>query len=728
MVDNKRAVPFLKWAGGKSLIADKVISKLGTLSQDSTYFEAFLGGGAVFFKLRPRRAVLIDSNTVLIRTYEVVKDRVENLISELMKLSQPQSKEEFEEARSEFNGLLPPSGGSLEKDDVLRSALLIWLNHTCFNGLYRVNKDGRFNVPYGYYKNPQIFDPENLRAASTTLRRANTKLIAGDYSLILNMAKTGDAVYLDPPYHPIDKTSNFTSYTSQGFDLSDQEKLSYLVHDLVKRGCQAVVSNSLTRDIMSLYSDMNQDRVHVPRAINCIGTKRGAIPELIIYPKKKHTKHEQWEKVIEESKLTLDGTHIYEISSNRVKEITGEEPRLVAKMDTREDLPRLLSSQGYFVLPVSNRKYALVPGDGYHDLEKTDDDPVSFSPIREVPVTVALKAGESAAIQTALYSGLLEKVVGIKQLRPTLHNDRIRINNTVIRYRNKWTLNITGAQAEVDAGFEDHKEFFIFECKNWYHSQLKNFNIRQLFFPFLHARNSLVSERSDWKIRCFFLNVEPDTTVYRFWEYEFPIPNDYANLRFVRQSAFELSQSHRARPNKVIERLVGEPISQTDYLPQADDPQKLLGIVQGISKGYDTPEKISQWFKFDIRQSNYYGEAAEELGIIDRDRGRFVLTDAGLKIVRLSTDTAIESLIERIFTLPVFNRIVRYAIENKTDNVPTKIIKPIMKECSGGRYNETTIQRRTQTVTSWLNWVGETTGAIRVQPLDTFASKTLYSY
>lgn len=712
---NRIAVPFLKWAGGKSLIADKVIDRLGRIPPDASYFEAFLGGGAVFFRLKPRNAILIDSNLVLIRTWSVIKQKVEELIARLEELPPPASKEEYNCKRDEFNNLLPAADGELTSEDIERAALLIWLNHTCYNGLFRVNREGKFNVPFGYYKRPFIFDADNLRAAGQTLNRANTKLLAADYSIVLDQAERGDVLYFDPPYHPIGSTSTFTEYTSKGFDFGEQEKLASIVQTLIQRGCRPVVSNSSTREMNRLYAGLIRESVDVPRAINCIGTKRGAVKELIIYPKNRTTLHEQWTKVIQECQFTLDGKNILEVPSKRVKQITGQEPRLVAKMDTREELPNMLASSNYFVLPVSRKKYALVPGDGYHDLEDPQLSPDVFYSKEHIPFSIALKAGESAAVQTALYSGLLEKITGVQHLCPTLHNDRLKLESTVIRYGDTWFLNINGAQIEVDAGFENTREFFLFECKNWYQKQLHNFNIRQLFFPYLHARNILNKGDKDWKIRSFFLNLEPDTSIYRFWEYDFLRHDDYSSMTLVNQNAFRLVQSRVKTPESMLSSLSQQSVTNTDFIPQADDAQKLLGLLQGIAEGFDNAQEIAQRFQFHVRQSNYYGEAAEEIGLIERNHGRFSLTGIGQKAVQSQTDRATRILIEQIFTLPVFQDIAQYALEKDDYAVPYSAIMRIMLKNARGRYNETTLSRRIKTISSWLNWIGETTGVILSQ-------------
>jgi DNA adenine methylase len=711
------AVPFLKWAGGKGTVASRIIARLGAAERGATYFEPFLGGGAVFFRLQPSHAVLSDLNRALIETYDVVKRDVETLIAELVTLSPPSTREAYEAVRDEFNNLRKHGRDETRTSSVRRSALFIWLNHTCFNGLYRENKEGDFNVPFGYYKEAFIFDPDNLRAASGALAAAHADIQCADYASALASAKPGDQIYLDPPYDPIGGTSNFTGYTSSGFGPRDQWQLSGLVHRLIERGCRVILSNSPTPDIRELYADLRHEMILVPRAINCVGTKRGRVGEMLFYPRQRLTLHDRLDRVIRQKGFDLDGVRTYQVTSTELKNIGGAEPRLIAKMDTREQLPPMLADRGYFVLPTSTRNYAIVPGDGYHDLEGVHDRPTLFRPEREIPVTVALKAGESAAIQTALYSGLLEKVIGVPRLRSTLHNDKLTIHDSEIHYGKTWSLRLNGAQVEVDAGFENHGDFFLFECKVWQRASIKDFNVRQLFFPQLQALEDFGTRGLKLKPRCFFLNVEPESSTYRFWEYAFDDPRDYACIRLVHKQAYRLVQEKLSSPTRLLESLIHQVESQTTYVPQADDPSKLVALLEGVAEGLSTADQLATRFQFDPRQSNYYGEAAEELGMLVRDRRHgFTLTTLGNQIVRQNTDVAAREVIERILTLPVFREIVERAIKSGNPNVDQEEIPGIILATSRGRYNQTTVHRRVQSVSAWLNWIGEVTGTIRVRP------------
>jgi DNA adenine methylase len=270
--------PFLKWAGGKTRLLNKLEAHFPKTF--GTYYEPFLGGGAVFFYLVERHprfnAVLSDINEELITAYRVVKEDVEELIKHLKehkKKYKSDPKKYYYFVRDTFE----PS------NDVEQTARLIFLNKTCFNGLYRVNKKGKFNVPLGRYKNPKICDKENLLAVNKVLQWSNAKLLVGDFQETTNDAKKGDFVYFDPPYKPVSSTANFTSYTSSGFSIKEQERLGSWFKKLDERGCKIVLSNSDTEKIWNIYDGFEIERIPTLRAINCKGNSRAGHTELIIH-------------------------------------------------------------------------------------------------------------------------------------------------------------------------------------------------------------------------------------------------------------------------------------------------------------------------------------------------------------------------------------------------------------------------------------------------------------
>lgn len=260
-------LPFLKWAGGKR----KLISQYEPFfpSRIARYFEPFLGGGAVFFHLAPKTAFLSDSNDALVALYRVVKDDVDRLIA---KLKEHKNEEAY---YYRVRALSPDTLSPVE-----RAARFVYLNKTCYNGLYRVNSKNEFNVPFGKYKKPRICDEERLRSASALL--ANATLTVSDFADAVEPAKKGDFVYFDPPYAPLTKTANFTSYTDKGFGEEEQVRLAETVARLAKKNVSVMVSNSDTPRIRDLYRAFRIVEVQAARAINSKGNGRGKVTELLV--------------------------------------------------------------------------------------------------------------------------------------------------------------------------------------------------------------------------------------------------------------------------------------------------------------------------------------------------------------------------------------------------------------------------------------------------------------
>lgn len=260
--------PFLKWAGGKSQLIQQYIRYFP--EDFKTYYEPFLGGGALFFYLNPPSAVLTDINAELVNAYCCVRDNVEELIALLDVHQLKHCKEYYYQVR-QWNRLT-----GIEK-----AARLIYLNKTCFNGLYRENSKGEFNVPFGQYKNPKICNPLLLRSVSAALKKAQIEVRS--FEDILNHASScNDFVYFDPPYHPISPTSNFTAYSRDAFSQDDQIKLQAVFRELARRGVKVMLSNSDCIFIRELYRDFNIYSISASRVINSKASKRGRISEVLI--------------------------------------------------------------------------------------------------------------------------------------------------------------------------------------------------------------------------------------------------------------------------------------------------------------------------------------------------------------------------------------------------------------------------------------------------------------
>lgn len=276
IIDSKPR-PFVKWVGGKRQLL-KQFKKMDLYppsqfdANKNTYFEPFVGGGAVFFDLLPKKAFLSDLNSDLVITYNVIKNNVDGLIKSLKK--HEYEKDYFLKVRAKNPKNL---------SDIEIASRFIFLNRTCFNGMYRVNSKGEFNVPFGKYSNPLICDEDNLRKVSKALQGVEIK--HQDYKAVLKKAKKGDFVYFDPPYYPVSKTASFTSYTNEAFLDKEQIELRDTFLELHKRGCFVMLSNSDTPFINKIYKGFKGvkiNKVEAGRSINSKASGRGKITEVLI--------------------------------------------------------------------------------------------------------------------------------------------------------------------------------------------------------------------------------------------------------------------------------------------------------------------------------------------------------------------------------------------------------------------------------------------------------------
>jgi len=268
--------PFLKWAGGKSQLIQQYVPLFPKTF--NRYCESFIGGGAIFFylwnsKRLPSACYLFDNNEELINVYQVVRDEVDILIRLLWLHKKSHRKDYYYKIRNldRENIALSP---------VEKAARLIYLNKTCFNGLYRVNSKGYFNVPMGSYRNPQIFDEKQLQAVSFALQ--NVKLEIRDFRTMVDFAQEKDFFYFDPPYHPVSATSSFTRYSANDFTEKDQNDLANVFDALTNKGCYCMLSNSYTPFILNLYKNFTIKLIDATRRINSNSGKRGLIKEVVV--------------------------------------------------------------------------------------------------------------------------------------------------------------------------------------------------------------------------------------------------------------------------------------------------------------------------------------------------------------------------------------------------------------------------------------------------------------
>lgn len=263
------AKPFLKWVGSKRQLVPELLKRVPP--KFGTYYEPFVGGGALFFALQPPMAGLADNNLDLVKTYWAVRDNVEELIHLLREYADMHSEKFYYDMR----------GNNTANLEVDVAARFIYLNKTCFNGLYRVNKGGGFNVPMGRYTNPTICDDDGLRACSEVMKAGTVQIVRRDFRASAMEAQAGDFVYFDSPYVPLSATSNFASYTKDGFGAAEQVALRDLALDLKRRGVHVLLSNSTAaRDLYA--KGFTVEEVQCRRSVNSKAAGRGAITELLI--------------------------------------------------------------------------------------------------------------------------------------------------------------------------------------------------------------------------------------------------------------------------------------------------------------------------------------------------------------------------------------------------------------------------------------------------------------
>ncbi|NLU23450.1 MAG: DNA adenine methylase [Clostridiales bacterium] len=274
MRKNKLVMPVVKWVGGKRQLLPALTPLLP--ERFTTYCEPFLGGGAMLFWRQPQRAIVNDVNDDLIQMYEVIRDHVEDLILELEKYKNESAYfyevRDWDRDKEKYGAL-----SSIEK-----AARIIYLNKTCYNGLFRVNNAGEFNTPFGNYKNPNIVNTPTLRAVSAYFQKAEITFSCRDYADVLAEIPRGTFVYLDPPYDPVSDTANFTGYSRGGFCRDDQIRLRECCDDLTQRGIKFMLSNSATNFIKEQYEAYHITIVKAKRAINSDAAGRGQVDEVVV--------------------------------------------------------------------------------------------------------------------------------------------------------------------------------------------------------------------------------------------------------------------------------------------------------------------------------------------------------------------------------------------------------------------------------------------------------------
>ncbi len=401
-----------------------------------------------------------------------------------------------------------------------------------------------------------------------------------------------------------------------------------------------------------------------------------------------------WEKIFETKALDVK-QDLHFITADEIKALSGAEPRIMAKMDSTTDLPPIFKKHGYFLLPVKNGRYAIVRGNGFHQLEEVGKEIQHVSRIKFPLTTAGRGYSEMQYLDYSFNSGALEKVIG---KNPLYQSIRGREYSKDFSFRvNKSRLDVSSVQLEVDSGLEGEDAIVLIEAKV---KTPEDFIIRQLFYPYNHFK--IVSPQKT--IIPVFFTYEPTTRAYKFWIYEIPDITDYNSIRLRETVSLKIVTEHEIELADIKPKGI---VAYKDLIPQANDVSKVIGLVFKVSEGVNNYRDVATFFEFDERQSSYYREAAEALGLVVSSDGKYQLTDTGKELVQLPVEKRNLFVAE---LLSDFN-----LVKNSLDILKAKG-RLIQKDVEGvisktSELSGTTIPRRASSLMAWLRWMSEATGS-----------------
>jgi len=380
----------------------------------------------------------------------------------------------------------------------------------------------------------------------------------------------------------------------------------------------------------------------------------------------------------------------------------------MAKMDARSDLPTIFRSNGLFVLPVSNGEYVIVKGDGYHDLETPDSSPRTFQSTMPFDlVTSRVGRSEMQYVDLAYNAGLIEHFMGVDSLYLSVRGRKFS-SSFDFRVNGSPVLHVEGVQIEIDGGFEGERTFVVLEAKiDW----TGNFNVRQLYYPLRSWEETLRARSALKQVRPMFFVYDTQESTYRFWEYRFGAQEDYESIEFVRSKQFKLEW----KPIEVARFQAVTPDAgskRPQIVPQADDVTKLGELPFLVGLGVDAAETVARHFGLDRRQSSYYSQAAEALGLIELGRARYRLTELGLEYISKSAPERNDMLCRMMLRLPLFNEALATMLLARRKSVSKVQIMDLIR--SRG-YSGSTVGRRARTILSWFEWMERTFGVVQVR-------------
>jgi hypothetical protein len=407
---------------------------------------------------------------------------------------------------------------------------------------------------------------------------------------------------------------------------------------------------------------------------------------------------ELWDKIFAAKKFDVK-QDLHFITADEIKAIAHAEPRIMAKMDSSADLPPIFKKHGYFLLPVKNGRYAIVRGDGFHQLEGTSDITNHISRIKFPLTTAGRGSSEMQYLDYSFNSGALEAVLG-KQ--PLYQSIRGREYSKEFRFSvNKTLLEVSSVQLEVDSGLEGEDCLVLIEAKI---DTPDDFIIRQLFYPYNHFK--VVSPNKT--IIPVFFTYEPATKTYNFWVYEIPDASNYNSLRLREVKSIRIASEHEIELADIKPKGI---VAYKDLIPQANDVNKIIELVFKVSEGVNNYRDVAEYFQFDERQSSYYREAAEALGLVVPKDGTYHLTDIGKELTQLPVEKRNLFFAQLLTDFNLIKNALDILKESKT--LKQADIENLIAKSS--KLTGSTIPRRAGSLMSWLRWMSEATGSFSVE-------------
>lgn len=414
-------------------------------------------------------------------------------------------------------------------------------------------------------------------------------------------------------------------------------------------------------------------------------------------------KEQAWSKIREQKDIEWENGVSSKISSSDIKEITGEEPRLVSSMDSRDKVPEALAKDDLFVLPVNNGEYKLVEGKGYHNLEPMEDEPIVHE--SSIPFELATTTGESEDryVKHAFNTGLISRFTGINQLFQGI-SSRKYSDEFSFHVGENGPITASSVQFQVDGLFEGEDSVVIMEAKA---DARDNFLIRQLYYPYRHYGDNI-----NKKMKSIFFLYDKEEDTYNFWEYSFRDPNDYSSIQL------ERSQSYRIEKTDVDVEEYEEVERRDDgrwEIPQADDVEKIQKFPFLVAQGITDYQSMAEQLEFEPRQSSYYREAVEILDLVQNDGKKYALTEKGEEYINTRPDKRNKLLLKQMLRIPVINEVFQQSVSRFGEADPyisKEDIAEIIAENS--HLTGSTPKRRARTIISWFRWISKNVGIVEV--------------